>query len=101
MTDDVEQFWVDVANHKDASSDNDFKELSDFILSMLALPFSNVAVERAFSQMNLIKTKYRNRMQQEMLEALLQICGYMARNNIYCNTLTLTSGMLERFTTHI
>ena len=101
MTDDVEQFGVGVANHKDASSENDFKELSDFILSMLALPFSNAAVERAFSQMNLIKTKFRNRMQQEMLEALLWICGYMACNNICCNTLTPTSGMLERFTTHI
>ena len=67
----------------------------------LALPFSNSAVERAFSQMNLIKTKFRNRMQQDMLEALLRIRGYMARNNICCNTLTTTSGMLERFTTHI
>ena len=100
MTDDVEQFWVGVANHEDASGENDFSELSDFILSMLALPFSNSAVERAFSQMNLIKTKFRNRMQQDMLEALLWICGYMACNNICYNTLT-TSGMLERFTTHI
>ena len=40
-------------------------------------------------------------MQQDMLEALLQIRGYMTHNNIYCNTLTPTSRMLERFTTHI
>ena len=73
MTDDVEQFWVGVANHKDASGENDFSKLSDFVLSMLALPFSNSTVERAFSQMNLIKTKFRNRMKQDMLEALLQI----------------------------
>ena len=70
------KFWVGVANHKDASGENDFSELSDFILSMLALPFSNSAVERALSQMNLIKTKFRNRMQQDMLETLLQIHGY-------------------------
>lgn len=101
MTDDVEQFWVAVANHKDASGENDFKEQSYYILSVLALPFSNAAVERAFSQMNLIKTKFRNRMKQEMLEALLPIRGYMAYNNICCNTFTPTSGMLERFTTHI
>ena len=101
MTDDVEQFWVGVTNLRDASGENDFSEFSDFILSMLALPVSSSAVERAFSQMNLIKTKFRNRMQQDMLEALLQIHGYMARNNICCNTLTPTSQMLERFTTHI
>ena len=86
----MEQFWVGVANHKDASSENDFSELSDFFLSMLALPFSNSAIERAFSQINLIKTKFRNRMQQDMLEALLQIYKYMVCNNI-CNTLTPTS----------
>ena len=72
----------------------------DFILSMLELPFSNSAIERAFSQMNLIKTKFRNRMQQDILEALLQIHGYMACN-ICCNTLTPTSRIMERFTTHM
>ena len=45
MTNDVEQFWVGFANHKDASGENDFKELSDLVLSMLALPFSNSLVE--------------------------------------------------------
>ena len=74
MTDDVEQFWVGIANHKDATGENDFSELRNFILSMLALPFSNSAIERAFSQRNVIKTKFRNIMQQVMLEALLQIC---------------------------
>ena len=39
-------------------------------------------------------------MQQDMLEELLQIRGYMACN-ICCNTLTPTSRMLERLTTHI
>ena len=85
MTDDVEQ---GVANHRDASGENDFSELNDLVLSVLALPFSNSAAERIFSQMNFIKTKFRNRMQQDMLEALLWIHGYMV-HNICCNTLTL------------
>ena len=49
MIDDVEQFWVGVANHKDASGENDFSELSDLVLTVLGLPFSNTAVERALS----------------------------------------------------
>ena len=101
LTNDVEQFWVGVANHKYASGENNLKELSDLVLSMLALPFSKSAVEMVFSQMNLIKTKFRNRMQQDILEALLQICGYLAQNNICCNTFTPTSEMLTRFVTHI
>ena len=45
MTSNVEQFRVSVANHKDASGENDFKELSNLVMSMLALPFSNSFVE--------------------------------------------------------
>ncbi len=62
MTDDsdVEQFWINVCNHRDLSGEKDFKELSQFALSLLALSFSNAAVERVFSQMNLINNKLRN-----------------------------------------
>ena len=100
MTHDVEQFCVGVANHKDASGKNDFCELSEFTLSVLALPFWNAAVERVFSQMNGIKTKLRNRMKQDILEALMRICRCMARNNICCNTFVQTARMLQRLTTY-
>jgi hypothetical protein len=60
----AEQFWSSVADHRDASGELDFSELGNFVLSLLALPFSNAAVERTFSEMNLIKNKLRNRMQQ-------------------------------------
>ena len=94
MTDDVEQFWVGIANHKDATGENDFSELRNFILSMLALPFSNSTVERAFSQMNLIKTKFRNIMQQVMLEALLQICTQQHLLQ-YLNTNIMNAGKIH------
>ena len=64
---DVEHFWSTVVQHTDASGDHDFLELGNFALSLLAMPFSNAAVERVFSQMNLIKNKLRNRMQQGMM----------------------------------
>ena len=53
--DDVEQFWVGIANHKDATGENDFSELRNFILSMLALPFSNSAVERALTTLGVVR----------------------------------------------
>ncbi|XP_063604505.1 uncharacterized protein LOC134779997 [Penaeus indicus] len=40
---DTEGFWINIAYHKDASGENDFAELSMFILSLLALPFSNAS----------------------------------------------------------
>ena len=63
---DAEQFWTDV-NHEDAAGEKDFYEVGQFALAMLALPFSNSAVERVFSQMNIIKTKRRNCMKQLMV----------------------------------
>jgi hypothetical protein len=36
--------------------------MADFAFTFLALGFSNAAMERVFSQMNLMKTKTRNRM---------------------------------------
>ena len=76
---DTEGFWINIAYHKDASGENDFEELGMFILSLLALPFSNASVEGTLSQMNILKSKLRNKMQQPMLEALLHIRSFMAR----------------------
>jgi len=46
--------------------------LEKFALSVIALPFSNAAVERTFSQMNLIKSKLPSRMHQELLESTVR-----------------------------
>lgn len=47
---------------QDASSTNLFKELSDFALTVLSFLCYNAEVARAFSSMNIIKNKSRNRM---------------------------------------
>lgn len=98
---DVEQFWIDVATHTDACGDQDFEDLGKFMLSILALPFSNAAVERTFSQMALLKYKLRNRMGQSLLENLLHVRSHMAMRNICCNSFTPSSDMLARFTNEI
>ena len=94
----VEQFWIDVFSHVDASGDHDFQELGSFALSILALPFSNAAVERAFSYMPLLKTKLRNRMEQPLLEILLHVKSHMATHKICCNNFTPWPEMISRFT---
>lgn len=58
----TEQFWITTTNHLDASGYYDFLQLGHFSLHVLTLPFSDAAVERTFSQVNLIKTKIRNRL---------------------------------------
>ncbi|XP_046841016.1 uncharacterized protein LOC124435111 [Xenia sp. Carnegie-2017] len=97
----IEQFWFVVINHVDASGDHDFQELGSLALSILALPFSNAAVERAFSLMALLKSKLRNRMGQSLLENLLHVKSYMATQKICCNNFTPWPQMISRFTSEI
>ncbi|XP_047104588.1 uncharacterized protein LOC124740672 [Schistocerca piceifrons] len=49
----------------------EFKELSVFALSILSLPHSNADCERVFSEVNLMKTKIRNRLQTSTLNGAL------------------------------
>ncbi|MGH0120289.1 UNVERIFIED_CONTAM: hypothetical protein FKN15_060697 [Acipenser sinensis] len=62
------------------------------------LPFSNASVEHAFSQMALIKTKLRNRMQEKLLENILRVRAYMQRNKYCCNQFQPSKAMLSLFT---
>ena len=70
-------------------------------MSLLAIPVSNASVERVFSQMSLVKSKLRNKMQQRSLENTLHVRAFMQRNGICCNKFTPTQEMLSRFTQYI
>jgi hypothetical protein len=62
---------------------------------MLTLPISNAVVERAFSIMNLTKTKLRNKMQTEMLNSLLTIKINLYVDNIQVSQKWRTNGALR------
>ena len=99
MTDvQTEEFWLRVLKYTDAAGEQVFYELAHFALALLALPFSNAAVERMFSQMNLLKTKLRNRMKQEMLEAIMHIRSHLNRHELCCNKFKPNQAMLRRCT---
>lgn len=59
--------------YKDAASNNPFADLCHFAISLLSLPHSNADIERVFSQMNLVKTKLRNRLAVTTLNAILYV----------------------------
>ena len=69
---------------KDASGVNPFKDLAAFAISMLVLPHSNAEVERVFSQMNIVKSKLRNRMETQMANAILAIRAGLKRSGKSC-----------------
>ncbi|KAF0729851.1 Uncharacterized protein FWK35_00024491 [Aphis craccivora] len=65
------KFWNEVACYTDASGSYPFAEISNLAMKILVLPWSNAEVKRLFSQMNLVKSKLRNKMGPKLLDAIL------------------------------
>ena len=88
-------FWAEVSAHKDAGGNNPFKELAKFARQLLVLPFSNAEVERTFSQMNLLKTNLRSKMEIGMLNAILMIRSSLRNSKSCCCDYKITEEMLS------
>jgi len=90
---------TEVKKFKDASGSNPFEELADFAFILLALQFSYAAVERVFSQMNLVKTKTRNRMGSNVLISILHIRSGLKRDGKYCDSYVIPGTVLHKIGT--
>ncbi|KAH9362033.1 hypothetical protein HPB48_014972 [Haemaphysalis longicornis] len=69
----TQSFWCEVHFYKDACGENPFAELAGFAMSMLGLPYSNAEVEMRFSQLNIVKSKMRNKPKPETTNAILVV----------------------------
>jgi len=83
---DTHSFWYEVSIFRDSSDINTFYELSEFALKLLVLPWSNAEFERLFSQMNIIKSKARNKICTKLLDSILTIKSGLRRRNTCCLT---------------
>lgn len=55
-------FWLELRSVKDGNNEPKFNLLSRFMCNLLALPHSSACVGRVFSQLNMVKTRQRNRL---------------------------------------
>lgn len=94
-TDHSEEFWIEVYNMKNAVGERCYRHVAKLALGILSLPFSNAVVERAFSQVNIIKDKLRNRMAIETADAILRIRYSLSPKG--CIHFVPTANMLKRF----
>ena len=94
-------FWSKVYQYKNAVGQLIFREVAEYVLTLLTLPSSNAVVERAFSVMNCIKTKSRNKMNKELLSAILRIRMSFFALKICCQVFQPSKTMLKDFTSHI
>ncbi|KAH6935968.1 hypothetical protein HPB50_011870 [Hyalomma asiaticum] len=64
-------FWNTVSQRIKGDGTQEHPLLSAFMKKLLCLPHSTAAVERVFSQINILKTKQRNRLSTDALCGLL------------------------------
>ncbi|XP_031781387.2 uncharacterized protein LOC103316957 isoform X1 [Nasonia vitripennis] len=70
---DAHTFWAKVYVFENAGGKFIFRELATFVLTLLSMPSTNAVVERVFSVMNSVRTKFRNRMLLKPLDSILRI----------------------------
>ena len=87
----TEKFWVSVLQHLF------FKDLPQYALTCLVTPVSNAVVERIFSLLTVVKTKPRNRMETDLLEAIIRIRTDMLLRDNCCKDLFVSEKTLLRF----
>lgn len=94
----TESFWSAVNDLNIATGDKRFEYFLELVLPLLAIPFSNAAVERSFSILNIVKDKLRNRMSIPTADAILKV-KYGLQNE--CQNFIPTKKMLAKFSSTI
>ena len=74
------QFWKTVKNINDSGGDAMFPDVDQLMCDVLVLPHSSAAVERVFSQVNLIKTTITNKFHAATLENRLLAMQHVNKN---------------------
>ncbi len=92
-------FWSRIVQFQTSLGDKPFEELATYALDCLTNPVSNAVVERTFSLVTAVKTKQRNRMGLELLNAIIHIRSKLQFAENCCINFKVTKRMLELFTT--
>ncbi|XP_045492339.1 uncharacterized protein LOC123691815 [Colias croceus] len=71
VNDPVDIFWAKLLELEEGDQGMTFKNISKFVLEVISLPHSNADSERIFSQVNLVKTKARNKMTVSTVNGVL------------------------------
>jgi len=88
--------WNEISKLKDFVDDQPkFFNISKLAQLVISLPHSNAEAERIFSMMNDIKTKKRNKIGDDALNAVTVVRSSLQDKNINCVNFKVTSKHLE------
>lgn len=74
-----------------------FNNICMYATCVLSLPFSNASVERAFSVVNIVKTKLRNRLFVKTVDSILRVRYLLRWKNVDCRSFLPSDSMLKLF----
>ena len=69
---DILEFFDKVFSYRSGMDGKCYGELTNFVQNLLIMPHSSAATERKFSQINLIKTIYRNKLEHQTINNIMQ-----------------------------
>ena len=95
--DDVINFWKNVFESKIGDTIA-YPNLQNLVSHVLCLPHSSAAVERIFSQINLNKTKTRNKLSSETLSGILHSKKIIDKD---CYNYQITTDVLKNYKTSV
>lgn len=95
------EFWKKISEMKRCDSSLAFPILTNFIRNIMILPHSSANVERIFSQVNLNKTKVRNRLENDSLEGILYTKDYLKLKKSNCYDTEISSNLLKMLNSDI
>ncbi|KAL7723182.1 hypothetical protein ACLKA6_018412 [Drosophila palustris] len=86
---------------QDSGGNNTFAELAKVAIDLLSLPWSNAEVERIFSQVNLVKSKLRNKLHLSTLNSVLYIRYGLRRLDQCCHSYKVPNKFLRMIGTRL
>ncbi|KAJ8914340.1 hypothetical protein NQ315_011328, partial [Exocentrus adspersus] len=95
---DIEAFWSNIFSLKNQLNELMFPHLKKLMQGLLSLPHSSAAAERRFSQVTLLKTKLKNRLEIETLDTILHTKELI--NNQCCHNWEPSSSLLQMKVTY-
>lgn len=93
-----DEFWGKLNLISDSAGQKRFPHISNLALALLSLPFSNASVERAFSIVNVVKDKLRNKLLVKTIDAIVRV-RFSVENK--CHTFRPTPAMLRKFVSEV
>lgn len=93
----VHEFWCSVWHMTTATNEPAFQNIAQLAIVLLLLPISNAVVEQAFSQVSIVKNKLRNRLNVNMLSALMILRTQLTWRAQCCKSFEPSKGMLRDF----